>query len=58
MSDQIARYTLCIIPVLIGAWDIGNAAKCFEEGKYFTAGMNLMMAVYMICLFVMTFFDL
>ena len=58
MRDQIARYILCIVPILIGAWDISKTVRRFVECKYFVAGVSLMMTVWMICLFVKIFFEL
>lgn len=58
MNNQIARYIICVIPILLGAWDISSALKAYEVGKYFGAAVNLMMTIWMICLFVKIFFDL
>ena len=58
MSDHIVKYILCVIPLLLGAWDISGAIKGFIEGRYFVAGVELMMTVWMICLFVKVFFGL
>ena len=58
MSEQIVRYVLCIIPILVGAWYVRETARGFKEGKYYGAGVSLMMAIWMICLFVKTFFNL
>lgn len=58
MSDRIASYVLYIIPILVGAWYVRETARGFKEGKYYSAGVSLMMTVWMICLFVKTFFNL
>lgn len=58
MNDQFVKYILMLIAVFMGALDIGSAVRCFSEGKYFVAGVYSMLSVWMICLFVWTFFEI
>lgn len=58
MREHIVMYILCTIPLLMGAWYISETVRGFVEGKYFEAGVNLMITVLMICLFVKIFFNL
>ena len=58
MREHIVRYILCMFPLLMGAWDISETVRGFVKGNYFAAGVNLMMTVWMICLFVKMFFNL
>lgn len=58
MSEHIIKYILMLFLVLMGALDISGAAKGFAEGKYFVAGIDCMLAIWMICLFVKASFEI
>lgn len=58
MSELIIKYILMLFIVLMGALDISGAAKGFAEGKYFIAGIDCMMAIWMICLIVKVSFEI
>ena len=58
MRESAIRYILMLIPVVIGGSNIGSAIRCFKEGKYFIGGIDSMMAMWMICLFIDVFFEL
>ena len=58
MIDRLIAYIVALIPLFVGAWCISNAAKYFVQEKYFMAGFEIMMSIWMICLFVKTFFNL
>lgn len=58
MKDAIIKYLILLIPLLIGAFNLSEAISGFKNGRYFMPSFNMMMVVWMICLFVKIFFEL
>lgn len=58
MKEQIVKYLIALIPLLIGAYDLSEAVNGFVYGRYFKASAYTMLVVWMICLFVKIFFEL